>query len=297
MKIVEFQNIHRAYERGVDVLDGVSFDIHASEIVGLLGKNGAGKTTLMRIAMGMIMAQRGTVRLFDLDPRREPVEIKRRIGYVSEEQILPPFLRVEGVLAIHRRLFPTWDDELAKSLAQRFGLPPRAKIKTLSKGQARQVALLCAVAHRPELLLLDEPAGGLDPAARREFLETSIQLLNEAGTTILFSSHYMTDVERMADRIVMLHKGQVLIDQPLHELRESFSLALIEPGAETTREQLLAFKECLAARDHGGGLRAIFRLDAREATRILKKRAGVAECHCTPIDLEEMFIELTGGQS
>ena len=222
MMTIQFDDIHRAYKQGEDVLQGVSFGVAPGEVVGLLGRNGAGKTTLIRIAMGMIEPQRGSARLFGLDPRQEPLQIKRRVGYVSEDQVLPPFLRVGEVIDLHRELFPTWDAEAAEELRQRFSLDTGAKIGKLSKGQARQVALLCAVAHRPELLLLDEPAGGLDPVARREFLETSIRLLNETGSTILFSSHHMSDVERMADRIVMLHGGKVLVDSELHELRESY---------------------------------------------------------------------------
>src|SRR5258705_12536234 len=104
------------------------------------------------------------------------------------------------LIAFHRYLFPLWDSGLERQLLERFSLSTASRIKSLSKGQARQVALLCAVCHRPELLLLDEPAGGLDPAARREFLETSLQLLNREGTAILFSSHHMTDVERISGR-------------------------------------------------------------------------------------------------
>ena len=201
MNIVEFHDVHRAYTRVVDILRGLSLEVEAGQVVGLLGRNGAGKTTLLRLAMGMLEAQQGTVRVFGLDPRRQAVEVKRRVGYVSEEQILPPFLRVNQVIQLHSGLFPSWDPALAERLMSRFEMPLKSKIKELSKGQARQVALLCAVAHRPELLLLDEPAAGSSPPARREFLETSIQLLNEEGTTILFSSHHMTDVERLADRI------------------------------------------------------------------------------------------------
>jgi ABC-2 type transport system ATP-binding protein len=113
-----------------------------------------------------------------MDPRERPVELRRRVGYVAEDQILPPHMKVGEVLDLHRSLFPTWDAEMARRLADRFDLDPGERIRTLSKGQARRVALLAAVAHRPELLLLDEPASGLDPAARREFLETSIHLLN-----------------------------------------------------------------------------------------------------------------------
>lgn len=197
MSVLEFEGIHRSYEGGEDVLAGVEFAVKEGEVVGLLGKNGAGKTTLIRIAMGMLEPQRGSARVFGLDPRERPLEVKRRVGYVSEDQILPPFLTVAEVVDIHRGLFPSWDDTMSGELASRFELPPRAHIKNLRKGQARQVALMCAVSHRPELLLLDEPAGGLDPAARREFLETSIRLLNEEGTTILFSSHYMQGIRSL----------------------------------------------------------------------------------------------------
>jgi len=296
MKIVDFENVHRAYSEAVDVLDGVTFSIEAGQVVGLLGKNGAGKTTLLRIAMGMIEAQQGSVRVFGLDPRQEALEVKRRVGYVSEEQILSPFLRVDQVIALHKGLFPTWDDELARDMIDRFSIPGRQKIKTLSKGQARQVALLCAVAHRPELLLLDEPAGGLDPAARREFLETSIQLLNETGTTILFSSHYMTDVERLADRIVMIHDGRVLIDNELDELREGYSVALVPQNGQVSRDQLLDLDGCLGVRDRPDALHAVFEMEPERVGALLHREIGLGDARCTRIALEEMFIELAGGQ-
>jgi len=296
MMTIQFDDIHRAYRQGEEVLRGVSFGVAPGEVVGLLGRNGAGKTTLIRIAMGMIEPQQGRARLFGLDPHQEPLAVKRRVGYVSEDQVLPPFLRVGEVIDLHRRLFPTWDAEAAGDLRQRFSLDMGAKIGKLSRGQARQVALLCAVAHRPELLLLDEPAGGLDPVARREFLETSIQLLNEAGTTILFSSHQMGDVERMAERIVLLHDGRVLVDTGLDELREEFSLALV-PSDAARREDLLALDSCLAVRQRPGSLHAVFRLDPEAAGRQLSSELRVSSAHCRSVDLEEMFIEIVGGQS
>jgi ABC-2 type transport system ATP-binding protein len=297
MSVIAFDDIHRAYKRGQKVLDGVSFTVEGGEVVGLLGRNGAGKTTLIRIAMGLLEPQEGSVTLFGLGPRSHPLEVKRRVGYVSEEQILPPFLRVRDVIRLHRRLFPSWDEELEKSILERFELPLRAKIKTLSKGQARQVALLCAMAHRPEVLLLDEPAGGLDPAVRREFLETAIQYLSESGSTILFSSHYMGDVERLASRIVMLHDGKVLLDNGLDELREEFALALVPFDAGASRERLLALDSCLAVRKRSDALHAVFRLESEAAGRLLESELGVTGARCQSIPLEEMFIEIMGGRS
>jgi ABC-2 type transport system ATP-binding protein len=297
MSVVEFKDVYRAYQRGKNVLSGLTFSLEKGEVVGLLGRNGAGKTTLMRMAMGMLEAQKGRVRLFGLDPRTDPVNVRRRVGYVSEDQILPEFLRVEDVIRLHRGLFPTWSEKMEREIGERFEIPPRARIKTLSKGQARRVALLCAVCHMPDLLLLDEPAGGLDPMTRREFLETSIHLLNETGTTILFSSHYMTDVERLADRIVMIHKGGVLIDNGLDDLREGFSIALVPHGHEVTRLDLTGLEDCLGVRDRSDAMHAVFRKTPEESKALLESELGITDAHCRSVALEEMFIELAGGQA
>jgi ABC-2 type transport system ATP-binding protein len=297
MSVVEFNQVQQAYTRGVTVLEGVSFTLDGGEVVGLLGKNGAGKTTLIRIAMGLLETQGGSVRLFGLDPRRDALAIKERVGYVSEDQVLPDFLSVAEVIRFHRGLFPAWDEGLEQQLRSRFDLSPTAKIKHLSKGQARQVALLCAVSHRPEVLLLDEPAGGLDPAARREFLETAIQLLNESGSTILFSSHHMADVERMAGRVVMLHEGKALIDQDLDALREAFCLALIPGQNGTLADSVRQLAGCLNVRERADGLHAIFRLDSDRCRSMLGQELGIANARCTSVALEEMFVELAGGNS
>jgi ABC-2 type transport system ATP-binding protein len=297
MKVLEFNDVYRAYRRGSDVLRGISFSLEEGEVVGLLGKNGAGKTTLIRIAIGMIEAQRGNVKVFGLDPRADALEVKRRIGYVSEDQVLPEFMSVAEVIRLHRSLFPTWDESLERRLRERFALSPKSKIKNLSKGEARQVALLCAVAHRPEFLLLDEPAGGLDPSARREFLETSIQLLNEAGTTILFSSHHMTDVERMAGRIVMIHEGKLLLDETLDELREKYTLALVPHGTDDRLTRIKAAKGCLSVRDQGDALHVLFALEPVFCRALVERDLGITNAYCTPLALEDLFIELVGGRS
>jgi len=296
MTVLEFNDIRRAYRRGENVLDGVSFGVGAGEVVGLLGRNGAGKTTLIRIAMGMIEPQDGEVRVFGMDPARDPLEIKRRIGYVSEEQTLPGFMSIGDLIRLHRGLFPDWDDMMAEGLCDRYDLDWDKKVKTLSKGQARQVALLCAVSHKPELLILDEPAGGLDPAARRDFLETSIQLLNETGSTILFSSHHMSDVERMAGRVVMLHNGKVLLDDPLDELQENMAVAIL-PHAEGRAAELQGMPECLGVRDRIEGLHTVLRLDPARARTAVEDSLGVRDGRYDRLGLEEMFIEIAEGQS
>ncbi|MBC8423587.1 ABC transporter ATP-binding protein [bacterium] len=296
-RIVEFKGVHRAYAKDAPVLDGISFTIDGGEVIGLLGKNGAGKTTLLHVAMGMLEAQDGQARVFGLDPRRDAVEVKRRIGFVSEDQALPSFFTADQVMDVHRGLFPTWDEDLARELLQRFALPTGRKVGKLSKGEARQLALLCAVSHRPELLVLDEPAGGLDPHARRGFLETSIKLLNETGTTIIFSSHHMTDVERMASRLLMLHEGQIWIDSELDDIREGYCLALLPVDTPRAADRLLAQPRCICVRERPDAVRAVFEMGADACRTHLSRELDLPDATCRPLPLEEMFIELVGGTS
>jgi ABC-2 type transport system ATP-binding protein len=296
MKILEFDNVSRGYG-GKDVLSRISFNVEKGEVIGLLGRNGAGKTTLIRLVMGMLVPGGGTVRVFGMDPRENAVEVKRRIGYVAEDQELPGFMKVREVVSMYRHLFAGWDEAMAADLIAKFELPPDRKIKDLSRGQARQVALLCAVSHRPDLLILDEPAGGLDPAARRQFLETSIRLLNETGTTILFSSHYMGDVERMASRLIMIHDHQKWIDSELDDIREGYSLAQVPCEAIVKGEQLLALPSCLCVRKHGDFYHAVYELDPDSCCQALRKVLELETAQCRSLGLEEMFIELAGRDS
>ena len=297
MSLLEFNDIHRAYKPGEPILAGVSFNLDAGEVVGLLGRNGAGKSTLIHIALGLIHPQRGSVRLFGLDPRTDPVEIKRRVGFVSENQILPPAMRVEQVIEFHRELFPTWDRELERSLRDRFRFGARQRVNALSKGEARQLALLCAVAHRPELLLLDEPGGGLDPAARREFLETGVELLGESGSAILFSSHHMPDVERIAGRVVLLEDRVVLLQGDLDDLREQTVLALMPANGRIDPARLEELEGLVVWREHQGALRAVLRGEPDQVSARLRRQLATEEVCCQTLPLEELFVELVGGRS
>jgi ABC-2 type transport system ATP-binding protein len=292
MNVLEFRNVGRGFG-GTAVLADIAFAVTTGEVVGLLGRNGAGKTTLINLVMGMLAPDSGSVRVFGQDPRVEPVAVRRRIGYVAEDQELPPFLKVGEVLALHRRLFPGWDEAAADELCGRFALPLGRRVSDLSRGQARQVALLCAVSHRPELLILDEPAGGLDPAARREFLETSIRLLNETGSTILFSSHHMGDVERMASRLIMIHETEKWIDSALDDIRDGYCLALV-PADSTTPEELLALDACLCVRRRGQALHAVFAVAPAACQTTVERALGRGGVRCRPLPLEDMFIELVG---
>ena len=293
--ILEFDGIARSFKRGVPVLDGVTFSMQRGEVAGLLGRNGSGKTTLIRIAMGMLWPQAGEARVFGRSPVKDPVAIKQRVGFVAEDQVLPPGSRISELIALYRYLYPRWDGGMERELLDRFGLSPAAKIKHLSKGQARQVALLCAVCHRPELLLLDEPAGGLDPAARREFLETSIQLLNREGSAILFSSHHMTDVERLGGRVILLDGGKVRLDSELDRLREEVCVAMVPRSSAPDAAALEGAPGCLRVRPVYDDWHAVFQGAPEAVEQRLKERLGANGIRCARVPLEELFIEMVGG--
>jgi ABC-2 type transport system ATP-binding protein len=292
--VLEFLNVSRSFRRGVPVLTDISFAVGEGEVVGLLGRNGVGKTTLINIAIGLLYPQGGDVRVFGLSPAREPVLVKQRVGYVAENQVLRGGSTIAQLIAFHRSLFANWDEPLERDLLDRFRLLRNAKIRRLSKGQAQQVALLCAVCHRPELLLLDEPAGGLDPAARREFLETSIQLLNREGTTILFSSHHMGDVERIGGRVILLDECRIKLDSDLDRVRENMCVAIIPRASAPDAGALERIPGCLRVRPVAEDWHVVVEGAPEEAHERLIASLGRNGMRCVRVPLEELFIELVG---
>jgi ABC-2 type transport system ATP-binding protein len=200
-------------------LDRVSLDVPRGCVFGLVGENGAGKTTLIKHILGLLRAETGTVRVFDLDPVAAPVEVLGRIGYLSEQPDLPDWLRVHEFIRYMRAFYPKWDADYAEQLREQFALDPSARVRVLSKGQRAKLGLLAAQAHRPDLLLLDEPSSGLDPIVRRDILEAVIRTVSDEGRTVFFSSHLLEEIERVSDHIAMLHQGRVVLCGPLERIK------------------------------------------------------------------------------
>jgi len=202
-------------------LASVSLSLPRGAVYGLVGANGAGKTTLIKHILGLLRAESGSVRVFGLDPVANPVAVLSRIGYLSEENDLPGWMRVDELIRYSRAFYPAWDDAYAEELRLAFALDPSSKIRTLSKGQKARAGLLVALAHRPELLVLDEPSSGLDPIVRRDILGAVIRTIADEGRTVLFSSHLLQEVEQVADHVTMIHKGKIALSAPLEAIRES----------------------------------------------------------------------------
>jgi ABC-2 type transport system ATP-binding protein len=213
-------------------LDSVSVSMPHGAVYGLVGANGAGKTTLIKHILGLLRAETGSVRVFGLDPVADPVAVLSRIGYLSEENDVPGWMRVDELIRYSRAFYPAWDDAYAEELRQAFALDRAAKIRTLSKGQKARAGLLIALAHRPELLLLDEPSSGLDPIVRRDILGAVIRTIAHEGRTVLFSSHLLDEVEQVADHVTMISAGKIVLSGPLDVIKESHRLNGRVPSLE-----------------------------------------------------------------
>jgi ABC-2 type transport system ATP-binding protein len=233
--VVEVREVTREFG-SKRALDRVSLCIPKGVVFGLVGENGAGKTTLIKHLLGLLRAQTGTVRVFGLDPVAEPAAVLGRIGYLSENRDLPGWMRIDELLRYMRAFYTTWDADYAEQLRAQFNLESGARVKNLSRGETARAGLMLALAHRPPLLVLDEPSSGLDPVVRRDILEAIIRTVAEEGRTILFSSHLLEEVERVSDHLAMMHGGRLVLCGPLEEIKHShrrlvirFEAALAKP--------------------------------------------------------------------
>jgi ABC-2 type transport system ATP-binding protein len=204
----------------VRALDGLSLAVTRGEIYGFLGRNGAGKTTTLRVLMGIVGADGGTIELFGEPMKRVSVATKRSIGYVSQEQSYYPWMTAAQLGRFVGAFYPTWDDGEYARLLHVLDVPSDRRSGILSGGTRTKLGLALALAPRPPLLLLDEPTAGLDPVARREFNETVASMAAERGTTVFLSSHLVDEVEGIATRVGIVQAGRTSIEGRVDELRE-----------------------------------------------------------------------------
>ena len=194
----------------VRALKGVDLEVRQGEIFGFLGPNGAGKTTTIRCLLDMIRPNGGKVRVFGLDPQREPVAVRARVGYLPGELHFDQNMKVEGILRYFNQLRHARADwEYVRQLADRLDLNLNIVIKNLSKGNKQKVGVIQALMHKPELLMLDEPTSGLDPLVQQEVLRI-IRNAQKEGATVFFSSHNLSEVQQIADRVGIIRSGHVV---------------------------------------------------------------------------------------
>ena len=216
--VIEVTGLSRRFGRK-EALRDVTLRVGRGQVFGLVGENGAGKTTLIQHLLGAYRAHTGSVRVFGIDPVYDPTAVLSRIGYLSEDRDLPTWMRVIELMRYTQAFYPNWDETYAERLRQDFGLPEKARIRNLSRGEKAKAGLLVALAHRPELLLLDEPSSGLDAVARQHILGAVVRTVADEGRTVVFSSHLLEEVERVADHVAMIHEGRVALDMSMDDIK------------------------------------------------------------------------------
>ena len=235
---IEMEAVDKSFRRN-QVLHGLSLQVKRGSMFAFLGRNGAGKTTAIRMLLGLLRRDDGAIGVLGLDPARAPLAVRAQVGYLAEDQTMYGWMRVDQILRFVAPFYPTWDHDLALRYVREFELPPKAKVKHLSKGQNVRLGLVLALAHRPELVILDDPAQGLDPIMRKQFNRDLITHLQGEGRTVFYSSHLLQEVEPVADEVAILHGGRIVRQTGTEALRQQVKQFILPRAAlDTFRPQL-----------------------------------------------------------
>lgn len=218
--VIKFEHLIKNFDNTA-VIKGITTEVKTGEVIGLLGLNGAGKTTLLEVALGFSLPTSGSSLLWGIDSAQADCKkAKARIGFVPQQDELMGNIDGERYLNLLSGFYETWNKELVERLALEWEIPMTRTIKIMSVGQRQKLSILAALAHEPDLLILDEPVASLDPVARRLFLTELIDIASSNTRTILFSTHIVTDLERVASRVWLMKDGQLIINEELDQLKE-----------------------------------------------------------------------------
>lgn len=271
-----------------DVLRDLSFEIRPGEVIGVLGKNGAGKTTLLELMLGYTTPSSGSVTLFGEESQSLSGDIKRRVGFVPQQDELLNHLTAAEQLRVIAAFYPRWDHELISRLCVAWGVDLQARIKGMSVGERQKLSILLAFGHRPDLLILDEPVASLDPIARRQFLEQLVEQSADTQRAIVFSTHIVSDIERLATRVWILKEGRLIWEGELESLKESMSRLHIHGDSAAAN---LEIPGLINSRRQGNSLTAVVRDWTPETRQAFEARYSVS-VEVEALGLEEIFLEL-----
>ena len=271
------------------VLHDLTFGVSPGDVVGVLGKNGAGKTTLLELMLGFTQPSEGAVRVFGHESYRLPGAAKARVGFVPQQDELVDHLTVADQLRVIASFYPQWDNELISRLCQEWRIDVRARIKGMSVGERQKLSIVLAFGHKPDLLILDEPVASLDPIARRQFLEQLVEVSADGRRAVIFSSHIVSDIERLANRIWILKEGRLDWQGDLDSLKES--IVRIHLRGSGPLPEVLSIPGALSIRRDSAFPAAIVRDWTDAAQRELERQIrGTVEVEA--LGLEEIFVEL-----
>jgi ABC-2 type transport system ATP-binding protein len=274
---------------GKRVLGEVSCEVQPGDIVGVLGKNGAGKTTLLELVLGFTPATSGRVEVFGHESYRLPGAAKARVGFVPQQDELVNQLTVADQIGVISSFYPRWDDALVARLCAEWGVDSRQRIKGMSVGQRQKLSILLALGHRPDLLILDEPVASLDPIARRQFLEQIVEVAADGSRSVVFSSHIVSDVERLANKIWILKDQRMYWQGDFDSLKES--IVRLHVRAKRALPEPLSIPNVLNLKRNGTTATAVVKHWQPDSEETLSAQLD-AELDVEHLGLEDIFLEL-----
>ena len=274
----ECRNLRKC--RGSFVLDNISFSLPEGCILGVLGENGAGKSTLMKTILGVLKKDGGTAAVLGCEEPGKHAEIRARIGFILDPVGIPASLTAADLNAIYRDMYANWSEDEFHRILKRLDVPVNRAFRKLSKGEGMKLAFACALAHDADLLVLDEPTAGMDPAARTEAVNLLYEYTREEGKSVILSSHITSDVEKTADLILILHEGRILFYGAKDDLLDKYRYVI---GGPDDLKQI-----------DSGKIKAK-RTSAYNCEALIKTEAVTDGLESRPASLEEIFTALTKG--
>lgn len=271
------------------VLDDLNIEVNPGDVVGVLGENGAGKTTLLEVMLGFSPASSGAVEVFGSDSFHLPSAAKQRVGFVPQQDELIGHLTVKDQLALIASFYKNWDKSLIDDLVAVWKLDPKERIKSLSVGQRQKISILLALGHKPDLLILDEPVASLDPMARRQFLEQIVEVASDSNRAVVFSSHIVSDIERLANKIWILKDQKLYWSGDFDELKDSF--VRIHLRSKSVFPDSIVIPNSINVENSGTYMCAVVSEWSETLGAEIRRSTG-ATLEVEPLNLEDIFLEL-----
>jgi len=290
--VIKTEGLSRVFGKRT-VVDSLSIELNAGSILGFLGVNGAGKTTTIRMLMGHLHPTGGVVKVLGSDPWDWSQRQRCKVAYVSENMNLPGWMKPKDVIAVSKSFYPEWNSALAESLLDKFDLKKCGYYKSMSKGQKRKTCILLALCQRAELLIMDEPAAGLDVTARRAFIEQIFEVACNDNTAVFLSSHLLSDLERTIDQVALIDGGKLIMQNHLEDLKASARKLHIFKNIE--KAELAEFFSVVSfdSTDHGETVAVVLDYDDEKFRQFGRLHDCLETAKVYNMNLEDMFVELT----
>ncbi|SEM24479.1 ABC-2 type transport system ATP-binding protein [Pseudoxanthomonas sp. GM95] len=271
------------------VLQNLSLQLEPGTVLGLIGRNGAGKSTLLQLLLGLAEPDAGQATVFGQPALRMGDAVKQRLGYVPQQPMAFQWMTPRQLLRFLAQVYDGWDQAHAEALLARWDIRADKVLAKLSPGETQRLAIVRALAPRPALLVLDEPAAALDPVARRQLLREIVAHAGEEGGSVLFSTHIVSDLERVASHVAFLHEGRLLLHTDIDAAKETIARVHVPAAGVAALPERLPGE--LARRALGDGGIALVLMDDGHTSAQLAQRPGV---QCEPLGLEDLFVEIAG---